>query len=68
MLPSGVAFRILTGMFLTKVGPLLVVVVYALTDQSSTEDKNLFYSDLKGVMTDASGLVIVIGDFNAVTV
>ena len=34
--------RILTGEFLTKVGTLLVVVVYAPTDQSGTKDKNLY--------------------------
>ena len=55
----------MTGEFLTRVGPLLVVVVYAPTDQSSTEDKDQFYSDLDGVMTNANGLTIVMGDFNA---
>ena len=35
---QAVSSRILTGEFLTKVGPLLVVVAYAPTDQSSTED------------------------------
>ena len=53
-----VSSRILTGEFLTKVGLLLVVVVYAPTDHSSTEDKDLFYSDLESVTTNASGLVI----------
>ena len=58
--------RIVTGEFLTRVGPfLLVVVVYAPTVQSSTEDKDHFYSDLDGVMTNANGLTIVMGDFNA---
>ena len=72
MLPrcyQAVSTRILTGEFLTRVGPLLVVVVYAPTDQSSTEDKDQFYSDLDGVMTNANGLTIVMGDFNtAITV
>ena len=31
----------LTGEFLTNVGPLLVVVVYAPTDQFSTEEQDL---------------------------
>ena len=62
---QAVSSRILTGEFLTKVGPLLMVVVYAPTDQSSTEDKDLFYSDLESVTTNANGLVIVMGDFNA---
>ena len=57
--------RLLAGELLTKVGPLLVVVVYAPTDQSSTVDKDLLYSDLESVTTNANGLVIVMGDFNA---
>ena len=61
---QAVSSRILTGEFLTRVGPLLVVVVYAPTDQSSTEDKDLFYSDLEGVTTNVNRLVIVMGDFN----
>ncbi len=53
------------GEFLTNASPLLVVVVYApCTNQSSTEDKDLFYSDLKSVTTNANGLIIVMGDFN----
>ena len=62
---QAVSSRILAGEFLPKVGPLLVVVVYAPTDQSSTVDKDLFYSDLESVTTNATGLVIVMGDFNA---
>ena len=42
-----------------------MVVVYAPTDQSSTVDKDLLYSDLESVTTNANGLVIVMGDFNA---
>ena len=61
---QAISFRILTGEFLTKVVPLLVVVVYAPTDQSSTEDKDLFYSDLEGVTTNTNGLIIVMGEFN----
>lgn len=50
--------------FLTKVGPLFVVVVYAPTDQSSTEDKDHFFCYRESVMTRANGLTIVMGDFN----
>ena len=57
--------RTLTSEFLTKVDPLLVVVVYAPTDQSSTEDKDLFYLDLESVTTNANEFVIVMGDFNS---
>ena len=39
--------------------------MYAPTDQSSTEDKDLFYSDLESVTANTNGLVIVMGDFNA---
>ena len=62
---QAVSSRILTGEFLTRINPLLVVVVYAPTDQSNAEDKDLFYSDLDSVMTNANGLIIVMGDFNA---
>ena len=62
---QAVSSRILTCEFLTKVGPFLVVLVYAPTDQSGTEDKDLFYSDLESVTTNANGLIIVMGDFNA---
>ena len=36
---QAVSFRILTGEFLTRIGPLLVVVVYAPTDQSNAETR-----------------------------
>ena len=62
---QAVSSRILTCEFLTKVGPFLVVLVYAPTDQSGTEDKDLFYSDLESVTTNANGLIIVMGDFNS---
>ena len=62
---QAVSSRILAGELLTKVGPLLVVVVYAPTEQSSTEDKDLYYSGQESVTTNANGLVIVMGDFNA---
>lgn len=56
---QAVSSQILTAEFLTKVGPLCVVVVYGLTDQSRTEEKDHFYSDLESVMTRANGLAIV---------
>ena len=62
---QAVSSRILTAEFLTKVGPLCVVVVYAPTDQCRTEEKDHFYSDLDSVMTRANSLTIVMGDFNA---
>ena len=37
---QAVLSRIITAEFLTKVGPLLVVVVYAPNNQCSTEDKD----------------------------
>lgn len=45
--------RILTAEFLSKVGPLFVVVVYAPTNQSNIEDKDNFYCELESVMTRA---------------
>ena len=62
---QAVLSRIITAEFLTKVGPLLVVVVYAPNNQCSTEDKDHFYCDLRSVMTRANSLTIVMGDFNA---
>ena len=62
---QAVSLRVLTAEFLSKVGPLFVVVVYAPTDQSRTEDKDHFYCELESVMTRANGLTIVMGDFNA---
>ena len=51
--------------FLTQAGPLLMIVAYAPTDQSSAEDKDQFYLDLDCIMTTANGLTMVMGDFNA---
>ena len=62
---QAVSPRILTAEFLSKVGPLFVVAVYAHTEHSSTEDKDHFYCELESVMTRAKGLTIVLGDFNA---
>ena len=62
---QAVSPRILTAEFLSKVGPRFVVVVYAHTEQSSTEDKDHFYCELESVMTRAKGLTMVMGDFNA---
>ena len=42
-----------------------MVVVYAPTDQSSTEDKDHFHCDLESVMTRANRVTIVMGNFNA---
>ena len=55
----------MTAEFLTKMGPLLIVVVYAPTNQDSTEEKDSFYKDLDCVITRGNGLAIVMGDFNA---
>ena len=56
---------ILTAEFLSQVGPLMIVVVYAPTEDSSEDDKEQFYSELDGVMRKANGLTMVMGDFNA---
>ena len=60
-----VSSRVLAAEFLTQVGPLLIVVAYAPTDQDCAEEKDHFYSDLDCVMNNGSGLVMVMGDFNA---
>ena len=62
---QAVSPRILMAEFLTKVGPLSVIVVYAPTDQSSTEDKDLFYRNLELTLNRGNGLAIIMGDFNA---
>ena len=59
-----VSARILAAEFLTQVGPLLVVVAYAPTNQDSAEEKDQFYGDLDCVVTRGNGLVMVMGDFN----
>ena len=62
---QAVSSRILAAQFLTQVRPLLIVVAYAPTDQDYAQEKDLFYSDLDCVMSNGSGLVMVMGDFNA---
>ena len=62
---QAVSSRILKAEFLTQAGPLLMVIAYAPTDQSSVEDKDQFYLDLDCTMTTANGLTMVMGDFNA---
>ena len=47
--------RMLVAEFLTQMGPLSVVVVYAPTNQSTVEDKEQFYFDLDGVVSRTSG-------------
>ena len=57
---------VLVAEFLTKVGPMSVVVAYAPTEQSSMEEKDQFYTDVGCAMNlTAHGLTIVMGDFNA---
>ena len=48
-----------------KLGPLLIVVAYAPTDQDCTEEKDQFHSDLDRVMSNGNRLAMVTGDFNA---
>ena len=62
---QAVSSRVLTAEFLTQVGPLLIVVAYAPTDQDCAEMQDRFYSDLDCVMNNGNGLVMVMGDFNA---
>ena len=62
---QAVSRRVLAAEFLTKVGPLLIVMAYAPTDQDSKEEKDQFYSDLDRVMSNGNGLAMVMGDFNA---
>ena len=62
---QAVSPRILTAEFLSLMGPLMIVVVYAPTEDSSEEDKEQFYSELDEVMRKANGLTMVMGDFNA---
>ena len=57
---------ILAVEFLTKVGPMSVVVAYAPTEQSSIEEKDQFYTDLDCTMSLTTlGLTMLMGDFNA---
>ena len=57
--------RLLTAEFLTHMGPLAMVVAYVPTENSASEDKHSFFADFEEVMRSTSGLVILMGDFNA---
>ena len=46
-----VSSRIMMAEFLTQVGPLMIVVVYAPTIQNSTEEKDQFYRDLNCIVS-----------------
>ena len=58
---QAVSSRVLAAEFHIKVGPLLIVVAYAPTDQESTEEKDRLYSDLDRVMSNGNGLAMVAG-------
>ena len=60
-----VSARVLSAEFQTQVGPLLVIVVYAPTNQHSNEEKDEFYNDLDNTISRGNGLVMIMGDFNA---
>ena len=62
---QSVSSRIMTAEFLTHVGPLMIIVVYAPTNQDSAEEKDRFYGDLNCIMSRGNGQVMVMGDFNA---
>ena len=57
--------RLLVAEFLTRMGPLAIVVAYGPTENSVSEEKEHFIADLEEVMRRINGLVIVMGDFNA---
>lgn len=57
--------RIMTAEFLSQVGPRMIVVVYAPTNQDSNEEKDKFYEDLNCVVSRGNEKVMVMGDFNA---
>ena len=59
-----VSSRVLAAEFLTKGGPLLIVVAYTPTDQDCTEDKDHFYSDLDHAKSNGNGLARVMGNCN----
>ena len=60
-----VSSRLLTAEFLTQMGPLAAIVVYAPTENSDPLEKDTFYEDLEEIMMRMNNLVFVIGDFNA---
>lgn len=58
--------QVLVAEFLTKVGPMSVVVAYAPTEQSSMEVKDQFYTDLDCAMSlTIHGFTMVMGDLIA---
>ena len=57
--------RLLSAEFLTHMGPLAMVVAYAPTENSASEEKESFFAELEEVLRCTNGLVIVMGDFNA---
>ena len=61
---QSVSPRIMTE-FLTQVGPLMIVVVYAPIDRASNEEKDKFYEDLNCVVSRGHGHVMVMRDFDA---
>ena len=62
---QNISSRIMTGEFLTQVGPIMIVAVYTPTDRDSNEEKAKFYEDLNCVVSRGHGQVMVMGDFNA---
>ena len=62
---QSVSPRIMIAEFLTQVGPLMIVVVYASIDQASNEEEDKFYKDLNCVVSRGHGHVMVMGEFNA---
>ena len=60
-----VSSRVLAAEFLTKVGPWLIIVTHAPTEQDCTEEKDRCYSDFECVMSNGNGLAMVMGEFNA---
>ena len=62
---QSISARILTAEFLTQVGPMMIVVVYALTNQDSAEVKEQFYEDLNCILSRGNRQVMVMGDLNA---
>ena len=64
---QAISSRLLIAEFMSHAGPLMVIVAYAPTNQDTTEVKDHFYCQLDSVMhrTNGSGMVVVLGDFNA---
>ena len=47
--------RILTAELLTQVGPLMIVVAYAPTNQGNADEKDQFYEDLNCILARGTG-------------